>query len=131
MKVASIVVFRLAAFLGAAGLVYLLTAYEWSGGLLILLTAVAFTYLGVILRGAARQEGPAAQAGEATGAEAGVDEVHVGPTIWPFVFSLAGVALVLGVVVQRWWLILAGVAFVVAALGWTGDVRRSRRHAPH
>jgi hypothetical protein len=127
VKVTSVVVFRLAAFLGAAGLVYLFTAYEWSGGLLILLAAVAFTYLGVILRAASKEAGPTAPGGEPE-AEAGEDTIHVGPTIWPFVFSLAAAVLVLGIVVQRWLLIAGSVVFVASAIGWFVDVRRQHAH---
>jgi len=126
MRVASLVAFRLAAFLGAAGLVYLLTAYEWAGGLMVLLAAVAFTYVGVVLRAAARDTGPAAQPGDEQHVSA--QEIHVGPTIWPFVFSLAAAVLVLGIVVQRWLLVAGSVVFIASAIGWFADVRRQHSH---
>jgi Cytochrome c oxidase subunit IV len=125
MRVASLVAFRLGAFLAAAGLIYLLTAYEWAGGLLVLLAAVAFTYVGVVLRAAAREVGPAAQTEEELSSP---EPVHVGPTIWPFVFSLAAAMLVLGIVVQRWLLIPGSLVFVASAIGWFADVRRQHAH---
>src|SRR5438309_10812782 len=128
MKVTSLVVFRLAAFLRAAGLVYLRTAYEWSGGLMILLAAAALTYLGVVLRAASREAGPAAAEPEE---QAAPEEGHVGPTIWPFVFSLAAAVLVLGIVVQRWLLIAGSIVFVASAIGWFADVRRQHAHGHH
>lgn len=128
MKVTAKVAFRLAAYLGIAGLTYLLTAYEWAGGLLVLLAAVAFAYVGVVLRGAAREAGPSAPAGGEDIIAA--DEAHVGPTIWPFVFSLAAALLVLGIVVQRWLLVAGAAVFVASALGWFADVRRQHAHAP-
>jgi len=132
MKVTSLVVFRLAAFLGAAGLVYLLTAREWSGGLMILLAAATFTYLGVVLRAAARDSGGSGNGGgRATEEEASPEDIHVGPTIWPFVFSLAAAVLVLGIVVQRWLLVAGSVVFVASAVGWFADVRRQHAHGHH
>ena len=116
MKVVSTVVLRLAVFLAAAGLVYAVTAREPAGSSLILVGAAAFAYVGLILRAAAREAG--GQADEPAEPE------HVGPTIWPFVFSIAAIGLVLGVVVARWLLILGSAVFVASAIGWAVDVRR-------
>jgi hypothetical protein len=47
----------------------------------------------------------------------------VGPTIWPFVFSLSAVGFVLGAVVSPWLLVVAALLFGAASLGWLLDVR--------
>jgi hypothetical protein len=117
MKVVSTVVLRLAAFLAAAGLVYAVTAREPAGSSLILVGAAAFAYVGMILRTAAREAGGQAD-------ESPAEPEHVGPTIWPFAFSIAAIGLVLGVVVARWLLILGSGVFVASAIGWAVDVRR-------
>ena len=66
--------------------------------------------------------------GDGAGAKEGSETVHVGPTIWPFVFSLAAAVLVLGIVVARWLLVAGSVVFVASALGWFVDVRRQNAH---
>ncbi len=53
---------------------------------------------------------------------------HVGPTIWPFAFSLAAIGFVLGIVVARWLLIAGAALFVASAAGWFVDVRRQHQH---
>jgi hypothetical protein len=121
MKVVSTVVLRLAAFLAAAGVVYAVTAREPAGSSMILVGAVAFGYVGLILRAAVRGAG-----GEAD--ESRAEPEHVGPTIWPFVFSIAAIALVLGVVVARWLLVVGSAVFVASAIGWAVDVRRQHAH---
>ena len=127
MRVTSLVVFRLAAFLAAAGLVYAATSHEPAGGSLILIAAATFAYLGVVLRSAAREEGPAAHGGDEAG-DGSAETIHVGPTIWPFVFSLAAAVLVLGIVLARWLLVVGSAVFVASALGWFVDVRRQHAH---
>jgi len=117
MRVASQVVFRLAAFLAASGLVYAVTAREPAGGSMILVAAAMFTYVGLVFRAAVREAG-------ADASEAPAETEHVGPTIWPFVFSVAAVGLVLGIVVARWLLVLGSTVFVASAVGWFVDVRR-------
>jgi hypothetical protein len=128
MRVAALVVFRLAGFLAAAGLIYAVTSHEPAGGSLILVAAVCFAYVGLILRAAVRGAGPEAQEADAAedGAEAELD--HVGPTIWPFAFSLAAIGFVLGLVVARWLLIGGAAMFVASAVGWFVDVRRQHQH---
>jgi hypothetical protein len=50
----------------------------------------------------------------------------VRPTIWPFAFSIAALALVVGAVVATRVLVPLGLALlVVAAAGWFADVRRA------
>lgn len=128
MRVTALVVFRLAAFLAAAGLVYAVTSHEPAGGSLILIAAATFTYLGVVLRAAARETGPAAHGDEAGGENGSAEAIHVGPTIWPFVFSLSAAVLVLGIVLARWLLVVGSAVFVASALGWFVDVRRQHAH---
>jgi hypothetical protein len=120
MRVVSTVVLRLALFLAAAGIVYAVTAREPAGSSLILVGAAVFAYVGLILRAAARGAGE--QADEPAEPE------HVGPTIWPFAFSIAAIGLVLGVVVSRWLLVLGSAVFVASAIGWAVDVRRQHAH---
>ncbi len=128
MRVAALVVFRLAAFLAAAGLVYAVTSHEPAGGSLVLVAAICFAYVGLILRAAVRGAGPEAQEADAAedGAEAEME--HVGPTIWPFAFSLAAIGFVLGLVVARWLLVAGAAMFVASAVGWFVDVRRQHQH---
>jgi len=121
MKVVSTVVLRLALFMAAAGLVYAVTAREPAGSSLILLGAAAFAYVGLILRAASRGAGGQAD-------EYPAEPEHIGPTIWPFAFSIAAIGLVLGVVVARWLLVLGSAAFVASAIGWAVDVRHQHGH---
>jgi hypothetical protein len=113
----------LAVFLGAAGLIYAITSSELVGGVLLLLASAGFAYIGVYVRRAIRTA-----AREAEGAPGVEEEPHVAPTIWPFVFSLAGVGLVLGAVVNRWVLAIGGALFVAAGIGWFADVGRQWTH---
>jgi hypothetical protein len=80
--------------------------------------------------GEARVEG-AARAGPE---QSSPETEHVGPTIWPFVFSLAALLLVVGLVEIHWILIPGAILFVGAAAGWFVDIRRqhhpsSRHHS--
>jgi len=120
MRVISTVVLRLALFLAIVGVAYAVTAREPAGSSLILVGAATFAYVGLILRAAARGAGE--QADEPAEPE------HVGPTIWPFAFSIATIGLVLGVVVSRWLLVLGSAVFVASAIGWAVDVRRQHAH---
>ncbi|TMK86461.1 MAG: hypothetical protein E6G44_03420 [Actinobacteria bacterium] len=133
MKVASSIALALAAFLALDGLVYNLTAYEHAGGSMLLILAFTFAYLGFVLRGAARKA-ERALAQEAGGAEKeGPAELeHVGPTIWPFGFSLAALGLVVGVVIDAKVITAVGAAlFAGSSVGWFLDVRRQHGHASH
>jgi hypothetical protein len=121
MKVVSTVVLRLSLFLAAAGVVYAVTAREPAGSSMILVGAAAFAYVGLILRAAAREAGEQED-------EAPAEPEHVGPTIWPFAFSIAAIGLVLGVVVARWLLIVGSAVLVASAIGWAVDVRHQHAH---
>ncbi|HEY3211440.1 MAG TPA: cytochrome c oxidase subunit 4 [Actinomycetota bacterium] len=128
LRVAALVVFRLAAFLAAAGLVYVVTAREPAGGSLLLVAAVAFIYVGLILRAAVRDANRPALEPTGGGERRGEEEAHVGPTIWPFAFSLASIGFVLGIVVARWLLFAGAVVFLASTVGWFIDVRRQHAH---
>ena len=130
MRVASKVAFFLSVFLlGAAG-VYWFTAYEPMGASMLLVSSVGFGYISLVTRGAARRaERPAGGQQEAAIEQAEVDvEENIAPTIWPFGFSLAAVALVLGVVLAKWLLVLGALLFIASAAGWFNDVRRQHAH---
>jgi hypothetical protein len=53
-----------------------------------------------------------------------VESEVLGGSIWPFVFSIAAVFLVVGVVGVWWVLIPGAVLFLGAAAGWFMDIKR-------
>jgi hypothetical protein len=120
--------FGLSGYLLLAAAVYLLISYggasrDLAGPALMGIAAVAFGYVGLVLRAAARRADRAAAEPQAT------TLVHVPPTIWPFAFSIAALALVIGAVVATKILVPLGLAvFAAAAVGWFADVRRAHRH---
>ena len=127
MSLYSRIALGLALFLGTAGIVYGVTSSEYVGTVLFLVASAAFAYIGLFVRRTVR-----VAARETAAAERAEEEPHVTPTIWPFVFSLAGVGLVLGAVVSRWVLVIGGALFVAAGVGWFADISRQwgegRRH---
>lgn len=113
----------LSGFLLVAGLVYGVTSHELTGAPLLLVAAATFTYLGLASRSAIRK---AVRAGEGASGEA-EEPPHVPPTIWPLAFSIAALAIAIGVVVSRW-ILAAGIAlFAVSAGGWFRDIARQHR----
>jgi Cytochrome c oxidase subunit IV len=120
MSTLSRICLALAGFLAVAGGVYGVTSHEPAGTTLLLVAAVTFCFLGIVTRMAAHGSEGSELAGE--------DEVHIGPTIWPFGFAIAGVILAIGFIVSPWILVLGAAAFAVSAAGWLRDVTRS--HAP-
>jgi len=108
-------------FLVVAGVVYGIHSRDYQGLTLILTTAGgAFLFGGYLSQ--ALQRATAIQSAErATAAEG---EPHVGPTIWPLVFALSMVPLVVGALGSRWVLAVGGVVFLVAGVGWLLDVQR-------
>ena len=120
MSMLSRICLALAGFLAVAGGVYGVTSHEPAGTTLLLVAALTFCFLGIVARLVARAS---------EGTEGAVEEeVHVGPTIWPFGFAIAGVILAIGFIVSPWILALGAVAFAASAAGWLRDVTRS--HAP-
>jgi len=99
--------------------VYLALQHDKQGFTLILFAGLGFAYLGLYallsVRKARRQ---AAAEGEELG------EPHIGPTIWPFVFAVSAVVITIGILVTPVILVLGGILFVVAAVGWIAAARR-------
>lgn len=112
---------RLALFLVVVGIVYGVTSHEFVGTPLLLIAAGGSAFVGWFIRSALRDADADSPVGE--DAEQGTAEPHVGPTIWPLVFSLSAVGFVLGAVVSTWLLLLGAVLFVAASVGWLLDVR--------
>jgi threonine/homoserine/homoserine lactone efflux protein len=125
----------LAGFLAVAGVVYGLTSHEVAGAPLLLVGGATLAYLGLVLgseaRRAARPGGSEASSEAEAGAGPGapLEVPHVGPTIWPFGFSIAAVLLAVGFIVSRWILIVGVLAFAVSAAGWLRDVAHGHAHA--
>jgi hypothetical protein len=72
---------------------------------------------------------PATQTRTPPAAEAAADaEPHVGPTIWPLVFAVSAIGLVVGAVAVRWVLLPGAILFVLAGVGWVLDVHRQWHH---
>ena len=113
----------LAAFLLIAGTVYGLTSHEPAGTSLLLVASATFWFLAFVARHVARQEAEQPDREE--------DELHIGPTIWPFGFAISAVIIGLGVIISPWILIPGAVAFVLCAAGWLRDVARSHAPAEH
>jgi cytochrome c oxidase subunit IV len=131
MSLFSRITLSLGAFLIFGGFLYALISREWEGVTLIFTVAggalLAGSYLGqVVLQARMRLAAPPPGA---TG-DAGT-EPHVAPTIWPLVFALSMIGLVIGAVESRWALAGGGILLVVALAGWSLDVRRQWRHADH
>jgi hypothetical protein len=131
MSLFSRITLSLGAFLIVAGVVYALVTYEWEGVTLMFTVAggalLAGTYLGQAVQRA--RAWLTAQPAGATG-DAGT-EPHVAPTIWPLIFALSMIGLVIGAVESRWALAGGGILLVVALAGWSLDVRRQWRHPDH
>jgi len=124
MRVAMRIALGLAVFLAVAGVTYAVTAYEWRGTVLLLVCAVSFSYVGLVLRGAVRQASVPVSQETLAPEELSVESENIGPTIWPFVFSIAALLLVVGLVGLHWVLIPAGILFIGAGAGWFLDIKR-------
>ena len=122
----------LGAFLIVMGIVYGLVTGEFEGTTEMLTVAGGGLLVGVYLSRAV-QRARASVAAEAAGAGPGAadSEPHVPPTIWPLVFALSMIGIVLGSVGPRWVLAAGGVVLVVSLVGWSLDVRRQWRHHDH
>jgi len=116
----------LGAFLAVAGIVYAVTSHEWRGTVMLLVCAVAFAYVGLVLRGAVR-EASVPVTGETLASEELLETEHIGPTIWPFVLSVAALLLVIGLVAVHWVLIPTGILFLGAGAGWFLDIKGQRQ----
>ena len=131
MTVFSRIFTGLGAFLIVMGIVYALVTKEYEGGTEMLTVAGGGLLIGVYLTRAV-QRARATVAAQAAGAgPAGDDEPHVPPTIWPLVFAVSTIGIVLGSVGPRWVLAAGAVVLVVSLVGWSLDVRRQWRHHDH
>jgi hypothetical protein len=131
MRLVTRILFGLAGFLVLAAAVYWLMTYQRftkdpAGAALMLVGAVGFGYTALVLRAANRR----AERATAAGRSASGEVAHVPPTIWPFGFSVAALALVVGLVVATKVLLPLGlVLLAVSAAGWFVEVGRAHRHA--
>jgi hypothetical protein len=125
MSTASRIWLALAGFLLIAGAVYGITSKEYAGAPLLLVGGATFSYLGLVGRSVVRRS----EKQDEGDADADEGEVHVASTIWPFVFSLAGVIIIVGFIVSAWILALGVLAFAVSAAGWLREVLRGHAHA--
>src|SRR6266516_1483873 len=132
MKLFSRIFTGLGAFLIVMGIVYGLVSGEYEGGTEMLTVAGGALLIGVYLARTV-QRARAAVAAQAAGAGpgAGDTEPHVPPTIWPLVFALSMIGIVLGSVGPRWVLAAGAVVLVASLVGWSLDVRRQWRHHDH
>src|SRR5512132_2413765 len=134
MRLATRILFGLSAFLALAAAVYWVMSHQGAsrdlaGPALMGTAAVGFGYTGLVLWAAARGADREAAAEHVTPGPKGTTLAHVRPTIWPFAFSIAALALVVGAVVASRVLVPLGLAlFAGAAVGWSADVRRAHRH---
>jgi hypothetical protein len=134
MRLLTRILFGLAGFLLSAAAVYWLMSYQGAGRdpagpAQMGVAAIGFGYTGLVLRAANRQADREAAAERTAAGPEGATVAHVPPTIWPFAFSIAALALVVGAVVATRILLPLGLAlFAAAAVGWFADVRRAHRH---
>ena len=134
MRLATRILFGLSGFLAVAASVYWATSHQGAGRdlagpALMGVAAIGFAYTGLVLWAAARRADREAAAAHATPHPEAATMAHVHPTIWPFAFSIAALALVVGAVVATRVLVPLGLAlFAGAAVGWFADVRRAHRH---
>jgi hypothetical protein len=118
----------LGVFLIVTGVVYGLHSGEYEGLTLLLTTAGGALLIGgYLVQGVQRASAAAADQRSWPAGE----EPHVGPTIWPLVFALSMIGLVVGAVGSRWALVAGAVLCVVAAAGWALDVHRQWQHHYH
>jgi drug/metabolite transporter (DMT)-like permease len=117
------VALSLGVFLVVTGVVFALTAHEWRGTVLLLVCAVSFSYVGLFLRKAVREASVPVTSETMAPEEISVEPEHISPTIWPFVFSIAALLLVIGLVV-RWVLIPGAILLIGAGAGWFIDIKR-------
>ena len=133
MRLLTRILFGLAGFLLLAAGVYWVMGYSGAalhrdpaGPALMGIAGVAFGYTGLVLWAAARRADREAAAEHVTPGHEEATLAHVRPTIWPFAFSIAALALVVGAVVAGRILVPLGLAlFAAAAVGWFADVRRA------
>jgi hypothetical protein len=131
MTLFSRIAIGLGTFLIVTGVVYGLVG-EYEGGTEMLTVAGGALLVGVYLvRTVQRARATLAAQAAGAGPGAGETEPHVAPTIWPLVFALSMIGLVIGAVGSRWALAGGGILLLAALVGWSLDVRRQWRHHDH
>jgi Cytochrome c oxidase subunit IV len=132
MTLISRIFLGLGTFLIVAGIAYGPITGEYEGTTEMLTVSGGALLMGVYL-GRAVQRARAVLAAEAAGGGPGTadTEPHVAPTIWPLVFALSMIGIVLGSVGPHWVLAAGGILLVVSLTGWSLDVRRQWRHHDH
>jgi len=128
MRLMSRIFVWLGVFLIVTGVAYGLHSGEYEGPTLILAAAGGALLIGgYLVQGVQRASAAAAdQPSSAAG-----EEPHVGPTIWPLVFALSMIGLIVGAVGSRWVLVVGAALLVVAGAGWVLDVHRQWQHHYH
>lgn len=126
MKLMANIFRALGIFLILDGVLYGLASRDIDGLVLLLTVAGGALVIGsYLIRGVHRAE--VVRAAEPTTTVAAT-EPHVAPTIWPLIFAVSMIGLVLGALGQTWALVEGGILLVVALLGWALDVRRQWQH---
>ncbi|HEY1318684.1 MAG TPA: cytochrome c oxidase subunit 4 [Streptosporangiaceae bacterium] len=121
----------LGSFLIVMGIIYGLLSKEYEGLTEMLTVAGGALVVGGYLARVV-QRARAAVASQAAGVgSASDDEPHVPPTIWPLVFALSTIGIVLGSLGPRWVLVVGAVVLVISLVGWSLDVRQQWRHHDH
>ena len=150
MSLATKLFVALGAFLIGAGVIYGVMARDYEGLTLSLMVAGGALLFGgygsSALRRARTALGSATESTTAPSADdpttpparetptppasepAADAEPHVGPTIWPLVFAVSAIGLILGAVAVRWALLPGAILFVLASVGWVLDVHRQWHH---
>ncbi len=125
MRLLAVILRALGVFIIVSGVVYGVLAKEYEGLTLMLTTAGGALLVGsYLIQGVHRAQEERNQGAP----EPSDEEPHVEPTIWPLVFSLSMIGLVLGAVAARWILAPGLVLLLVSLLGWALDVRRQWQH---
>ncbi len=118
----------LGVFLVVSGIIFGLVTRGYEGLTLMLTVAGGALLVGTYLTRAV-QRAHAWLAAQPAGVTAGGEaEPHVAPTIWPLIFAVSMIGLVIGAVESRWALVGGGVLLIVALAGWSLDVRHQWRH---
>jgi hypothetical protein len=129
MSLFSRIIVGFGAFLIVTGVIYGVVTYEWEGTTLMLIVAGGALLVGAYLISAVQRARATVAVASGTGPLGGADaEPHVGPTIWPLVFALSTIGLVVGAVGPHWALVGGGVLFIAAGVGWILDIRQQWRH---
>jgi len=126
VRVSMRIALGLGAFLAVAGIVYAVSSHEERGTVLLLVCAVAFAYVGLVLRGAVREASVPVTGDTLVSEELSVESEHIGPTIWPFVLSIAALLFVIGLVAVHWVLIPTAILLLGGGAGWFLDIKRQR-----